>query len=52
MESIRRKVRERLDQNDQQREDIYQQNTPSENIEEADETQGNQACERRLQGDN
>ena len=51
LESIRRKVRERLNQNDQKREDIDQQNTPSENIEEADETQGNQACERRASQD-
>ena len=38
LENIRRKVRERFNQSDQQREDIDQQNAPSENIEEANET--------------
>ena len=47
LENIRRNVRERLKQNDQQREDISQQNTPSENIETEDETQSNQADERQ-----
>ena len=47
LENIRRNVRERLKQNDQQREDISQQNTPSENIETEDETQINQADERQ-----
>ena len=51
LENIRRKVRERFNQSDQQSEDIDQQNTPSENIEEADETQGNQADEGRASQD-
>ena len=52
MENIRRKVRERFNQkSDQQREDIDQQNTPSENIEEANESQGNKADERQASQD-
>ena len=51
LENIRRKVRERFNQSDQQSEDIDQQNTPSENIQEPDKTQGNQADERRASHD-